>query len=72
LSPHFPWDQEQAPKKKKRLKKTRCAWLLTNRKDAWEKDQRYHRLSSESGIPKKALFKVKKEDRLKSSSNRGF
>jgi len=20
LSPHFPWDQEQAPKKKKRLK----------------------------------------------------
>jgi hypothetical protein len=44
----------------------------TNRKDAWEKDQRYHRLSSESGIPKKALIKVKKEDRLKSSSNRGF
>jgi hypothetical protein len=40
-------------KKKKRLKKTICAWLLTNRKDAWEKDQRYHRLSSESGIPKK-------------------
>ena len=28
--------------------------FVVDQRKAWEKDQRYHRLSSESGIPKKA------------------
>lgn len=28
LSPHFPWDQEQAPKKKKDLSQSQVQWLV--------------------------------------------